>query len=90
MVFTDVEEFKNKAIENKKGLRKKWLTIPVGDEDQDFRLSGIGAKAIKIEKFVKYDDIMEAIEAGRTDGLEAMLMEIVEEYEPEEEEEIEE
>ena len=37
--------------------------------------------------FVKYDDIFEAIESGNDNGLEAMIKQIIEDYEEEDEEE---
>ena len=40
-----------------------------------------------IEKFVKFDDIFEAIESGNDNGLEAMIKQIIEDYEEEDEEE---
>jgi hypothetical protein len=82
-----VEDLKNKAIENKQGLRKEYLNIVVGDEEYGFRLSGIGAKAIKLEKFIKYEDIIEAVSNGNENGLEAEIKKIIEEYEPGEDEE---
>lgn len=82
-MIDNANDLKEKAMANKFGLRKKYVNIPIGEEEYGFRLSGIGAKAVKIEKFVKYDDIMEAIDAGNDSGLEAMLKKIIEEYEPE-------
>lgn len=82
-MIDNANDLKEKAMVNKFGLRKKYVNIPIGEEEYGFRLSGIGAKAVKIEKFVKYDDIMEAIDAGNDSGLEAMLKKIIEEYEPE-------
>ena len=54
------EDLKEKALANKPGLRRQYVNIPVGDEEYGFRISGIGAKAIKLEKYVKYDEIFEA------------------------------
>ena len=63
------------------------MNIPIGDEEYGFRISGIGAKSVKLEKYVKFDDIFEAIESGNDNGLEAMIKQIIEDYEEEEEEE---
>ena len=41
---------------------------------------------VKIEKYIKYDDIFEAIESGNDNGLEAMIKQIIEDYEEDEEE----
>ena len=43
----------------------------------------------KLEKYVKYDEIFEALEAGNENGLEAMVKQIIEDYEEENEEEAE-
>ena len=85
---TDIpEDLKEKALANKPGLRRQYVNIPVGDEEYGFRISGIGAKAIKLEKYVKYDEIFEALEAGNENGLEAIVKQIIEDYEEESEEE---
>ncbi len=85
-MINDVEELINKAVDNKQDIKKEKLDIPIGDDEQNFRISGIGQKAIKIEKYVKYDDIWQAVEEGR-EGLEKILFDIVNEFEPEAEEE---
>ncbi|MDL2271241.1 hypothetical protein LJC03_05500 [Methanobrevibacter sp. OttesenSCG-928-I08] len=86
-MYDNAEDLKNKAVDNKPGLRKQYVTMIFGDGDYDFRIAGIGEKAVKIEKFIKYDDIIDAINNGADNGLEAELMRIIEEYEPEAEEE---
>ena len=85
-MINDVEELINKAVDNKQDIKKEKLDIPIGDDEQNFRISGIGQKAIKIEKYVKYDDIWQAVEEGR-EGLEKILFDIVNEFEPDAEEE---
>lgn len=86
-MINNAEDLKNKAVENKPGLRKEYVNITVGDEEYGFRISGIGEKAIKIEKFIKYDDIIDAIESENEEGLESIIKKIIEEYEPAAEEE---
>ena len=86
-MIDNAEDLKNKAIEYKADLKRQYVNIPIGDEEYGFRISGIGEKSVKIEKFVKYDDIFEAIESGNDNGLEAMIKQIIEDYEEEEEEE---
>ncbi|MDD2643645.1 MAG: hypothetical protein PHC65_03095 [Methanobacteriaceae archaeon] len=81
------EDLKNKALDNKVGIRKEYVNIIVGDEEQSFKIAGIGQKAVKLEKYIKYDDIMEAVESGHEDGLEAIIKKIIEDYEPPAEEE---
>ena len=75
-----------KAQDNKAGLKRQYVNIPIGDEEYGFRISGIGEKSVKIEKFIKYEDIYEAIESGNDTGLEAMIKQIIEDYEEEDEE----
>ena len=60
IMIDNPEDLKEKALANKPGLRRQYVNIPVGDEEYGFRISGIGAKAIKLEKYVKYDEIFEA------------------------------
>ncbi len=72
------EDLKEMALKNKDELKKKFLTIPIGDDEYDFKLAGIGAKAVKLEKYIKYDEIMDAISEGHDEGLEAMLKELIE------------
>ena len=79
-MFDNADDFKKKALDNKDELKREYINIPIGEDEQSFRISGIGEKAIKIEKYVKYDDVMEAIEAGKDGGLEAAIMKFVEEY----------
>ncbi|KZX13489.1 hypothetical protein [Methanobrevibacter filiformis] len=85
-----IELLKTKAVENKQGIKKEGLTVTIGDDEQKFRISGIGEKAVKIEKYVKYDEIIEVTEGGNDNGLEAAIKEVIEEYEPEIPEESEE
>ena len=73
-------------FEYKADLKRQYVNIPIGDEEYGFRISGIGEKSVKIEKFVKYDDIFEAIESGNDNGLEAMIKQVIEDYDKEDEE----
>ena len=86
-MIDNAEDLAKKAQDNKAGLKRQYVNIPIGDEEYGFRISGIGAKSVKLEKFVKYDDIMEAVESGNDFGLEAMIKQIIEDYEEENEEE---
>ena len=83
-----IESLKNKAVENKQGIKREGLTIVIGDDEQSFRISGIGEKAVKIEKYIKYDEIIEVTEGGNDNGLEAAIKQVIEDYEaPQEEDE---
>ena len=46
-MFDNLDDFKKKAIDNKANLKFKNITIPIGDGEQDFRITGIGEKAIR-------------------------------------------
>ena len=76
-MIDNAEDLAKKAQDNKAGLKRQYVNIPIGDEEYGFRISGIGAKSVKLEKFVKYDDIMEAVESGNDFGLEAMIKQII-------------
>ena len=86
-MIDNAEDLKEKALEFKDGLKKQFVNIPIGDEEYGFRISGIGGKSVKLEKFVKYDEIFEAIDAGNDTGLEALIKQVIEDYEEDEEEE---
>ena len=86
-MIDNADDLRDKANEFKVGLKKQYVNIPIGDEEYGFRISGIGAKSVKLEKYVKFDDIFEAIESGNDNGLEAMSQQIIEEYEEKDEEE---
>ena len=60
----NAEDLKNKAMDNKPALKRKYINIPIGDVEYGFKVSGIGAKAIRLEKYVKYDEIIEAVESA--------------------------
>ncbi|MDR2623166.1 MAG: hypothetical protein LBC39_01145 [Methanobrevibacter sp.] len=74
-----VEKLKNKALEFKDDLKREEFSISIGDSEQKFRLSGIGEKAIKLEKYVRYEDIVEGVESGKK-SLEKSLKDMIEEF----------
>ena len=80
-MFDNLDDFKKKALDNKANLKFKTISIPIGDGEQEFRITGIGEKAIKIEKYVKYEDMMDAVMDGKDEGLEAIIMEFIEDFE---------
>ena len=86
-MIDNADDLREKALEFKTGLKKQFVNIPIGDEEYGFRISGIGAKSVKLEKYVKYDEIFEAIDAGNDTGLESLIKQIIEDYEEDEEEE---
>lgn len=86
-MIDNVEELKNKAVEYKQEIKREGLSIIIGDSEENFRISGIGEKAVKIEKFIKYEDMIEALELGRDDSLEIAIKKVIEDFEPSEDKE---
>lgn len=82
----NADDLRDKANEFKTELKKQSLSVPIGDEEYDFRVSGIGQKSVKLEKYVKFDEIFEVIESGNDNGLEAIIKQFIEDYEEEDEE----
>lgn len=71
------DEFRNVARLNKPNLMKKSVIVPIGDNKYQFKIGGIGQKAIKIEKFFHYSDIINAVQEGISDGLEYLIEQII-------------
>lgn len=84
-MIDNFEDLKNKAVDHKQEIKREGLTLLIGDTEENFRISGIGEKAVKIEKFVKYEDMVEAAELGRADSLEVAIKKVIEEFEPSDE-----
>ena len=87
-MIDNADDLRDKANEFKTELKKRFINIPIGDEEYGFRISGIGQKSVKLEKYVKFDEIFEAIESGNDNGLEAISKQLIEDYEEEEDEEL--
>lgn len=87
MMIDNFEELKNKAVDYKQEIKREGLSVTIGDSEENFRISGIGEKAVKIEKFIKYEDMIEASELGRDDSLEVLIKKVIENFEPSEDEE---
>ena len=48
-MIDNADDLRDKANEFKVGLKKQYVNIPIGDEEYGFRISGIGAKSVKLE-----------------------------------------
>ncbi len=83
-MFDNVDDFRRKAVDNKAALKRQSIDVFIGDKEQKFRISGIGEKAIKIEAYIKYDDMMETVNSEIEDSLDEILMKVVEDFEAEE------
>lgn len=71
------DEFRNVATVNKSDLRKKSVIIPIDDNKYQFKISGIGQKAIKLEKFFYYSEIISSVQEGNDSGLEYLIEQII-------------
>lgn len=85
-MIDNFEELKSKAVDHKQEIKREGVNLLIGDTEENFRISGIGEKAVKIEKFVKYEDMIEAAELGRDDSLEVAIKKVIEEFEPSDDE----
>jgi len=83
-MIDNFEDLKNKAVEFKQEIKREGLTLSIGDDEETFRISGIGEKAVKIEKFIKYEEMIEAMEQDRDDSLAVAIKKVIEEFEPSE------
>ncbi|MGL4670015.1 MAG: hypothetical protein ACRCVG_05410 [Methanobacteriaceae archaeon] len=78
-----IEELRTKALAAKPNIKKGGFITVIGDEEQKFRV-GIGQKSVKLEIYIKYDQIIEAVESGKVNGLEMALKEMIESADDEE------
>lgn len=54
-----IEELKNTAKYNQKHLRYSTLIANIDNSNYSMRIGGIGSKAIRLELFIPYSDILE-------------------------------
>ncbi len=85
-MIDNADDLRDKANEFKTELKKQSINVVIGDAEYDFKISGIGQKSVKLEKYVKFDEIFEAIESGNDNGLESIIKQLIEDYEEEEDE----
>lgn len=55
----DIKEYSNLAIHNKPFLKGKSLWVEFGDDEYRLIIKGIGRKAVKLELYVRYEDIID-------------------------------
>lgn len=80
-VLDSSSELKERALANKSNLKNQYVNIFIGKKEYGFRIAGIGAKSIKIEIFVGYDDIVKELSSGNDISLEYILFELMMENE---------
>ena len=65
------------AMINKKRLKQKYFKVPSGGEEYKFKISGIGSRFIKIDKFFYYSDIIKAVNKGNDRSFEFAIEQII-------------
>ena len=75
----NAESLKEVAMYNKRDLKNKFFVISIKGVDYKFKVSGIGNRSIKIEKFFYYSEIIKSVAIGNTDGFEYEIKELIEE-----------
>ena len=71
------DEFRNVATVNKSNLRNKTVFVPIGNNNYQFKIAGIGPSAIKLENYFRYSEIIKKVQEGIDDGLEYLIEQIV-------------
>ena len=74
----NADGLKQVAMLNKKILRNKFFDISINGVDYKFKVSGVGNRSIKIEKFFYYSEIIGAVNKGNTKGFENEIKQIIE------------
>lgn len=80
-VLDSSSELKERALANKSNLKNQYVNIFIGKKEYGFRIAGIGAKSVKIEIFIGYDDIVKELSSGNDISLEYILFELMMENE---------
>lgn len=70
---TEVRELRNVSKHNKIQAKKRKVRVIVDDVEYEFRIRGIGNKAVKLELYVHYEDIIKS----KNNPIEKILWEIL-------------
>ncbi|WP_292888753.1 hypothetical protein [Methanobrevibacter sp. UBA212] len=73
----NAEGIRQIAMINKRSLKQKFFIVPSGGEEYKFKISGIGSRFIKIEKFFYYSDIINAVTGGNDRSFEYAIEQII-------------
>ena len=65
------------AMFNKQKLKQKYFRIPSAGEEYKFKISGIGNRFIKIEKYFYYSEIIETVSKGKEFGFEFEIEQVI-------------
>lgn len=77
----NAEGLKEVALLNKRNLKNKFFNISIKDVDYKFKVSGVGSRSIKIEKFFYYSEIIKSVSNGNKSGFENEIKELIEDSE---------
>lgn len=70
-------ELRARASANKQALKRMSIESFIGTKNYEFRLAGIGGRAIKLENYVVYEDIAKELNGGNEVNLEFIIKEIL-------------
>lgn len=76
-VLDNYSELRERALANKLNLKNQYINIFIGKKEYGFRIAGIGAKSIKIEMFIGYDEIVKELSSGNDISLEYILLQLM-------------
>lgn len=74
----DVKEYSNLAFKNKPHLKGKPLWVDFDEDEYRFVIKGIGPKAVKLELYVRYEDIIDNPDGVMESKLDEMIKTIFE------------
>lgn len=72
-ILENAFELKERALANKQNLKKMFINVNIGSKEYDFRIAGVGAKSVKLEIYVGYEDISLELNSGNLISLEFLL-----------------
>lgn len=74
----EIKQYRNLALKNKPHLRNKPVWLEFEDDEYRFQIKGIGQKAVKLELYLHYDDILENPDGVIESKLDEMIKTIYE------------
>lgn len=73
----NADGIKEMALLNKKKLKQKYFKIPSAGMEYKFKISGVGARSIKIEKYFFYSEIIKVVSKGMEQGFEFEIEQVI-------------
>ena len=74
----EIKQYRNLALKNKPHLRNKPLWVELDDGEYRFVIKGMGQKAVKLELYVHYEDILDNPDGVIESKLDEMIKTIFE------------